>query len=97
MNAWRILLPPDLARETRRISAVRALPPAARSRLMPLFDVPVPGVNDAAGIQTYLGERADGIHQACGSAWPAYVDAHDLPPEPERRAWLQRDFAIPDS
>ena len=61
--------------------AVGELSPIARSRLMPLFDVPVPTPKNGKTLETYLTERAKGIHQCWGPLRPVYVDVHDLPPE----------------
>ena len=59
--------------------AMDVLSPPARSRLTPLFDVPSPVLKGNETIEVYLAERAQGIHRACGTMRPMYVDVHDLP------------------
>lgn len=59
--------------------AIGELSPIARSRLTPLFDVPVPTPKNGKTLETYLAERAKGIHQSWGQERPVYVDIHDLP------------------
>lgn len=59
--------------------AIGELSPIARSRLTPLFDVPVPTPKNGRTLETYLAERAKGIHQSWGQERPVYVDIDDLP------------------
>lgn len=69
---------PVLRAKKGEFRAVHSLSPSARSRLVPLFDVPVPVLRNGKTLESYLAERAKGIH----SAWPTrplYVDVHDLP------------------
>lgn len=61
--------------------AVGELSPIARSRLTPLFDVPIPGPKSGKTLDAYLFDRAKGIHQSWGQDRPIYVDVHDLPPD----------------
>lgn len=70
---------PILRAKAGEFSAVSWVSPQARSRLTPLFDVSVPSAREAADIDTYLADRAEGIYQSCGPTWPVYVDVHDLP------------------
>lgn len=59
--------------------AVAGLSQRARSRLTPLFDVPVPVLRDNQTLDDYLTKRANGIAHAWGRVRPFYIDAHDLP------------------
>jgi len=70
---------PVLRAKEGEFRAVRSLSPSARSRLVPLFDVPIPVLKDGKTLGGYLAERAEGIHSAWGTARPLYVDVHDLP------------------
>jgi hypothetical protein len=57
--------------------AVGALSPLARSRLTPLFDVPVP--KQGKKLESYLASRADRIHRCWETGRSIYVDVHDFP------------------
>lgn len=61
--------------------AVRALSPNARSRLVPLFDVPRPNDQQIAKLEAHLMERAEGIARCWVPDRPVCVDVHDFPLE----------------
>lgn len=69
---------PILRAKQGEFEAVRALSPDARSRLVPLFDVPDPVPKDGPSLDDYLAKCAQGIHRAWDPARATYVDAHDL-------------------
>ena len=58
--------------------AVAKLSPLARSRLIPLFDVPLRVPKNNETLEDYLTKRVEGIHAAWGRGRPVYVDVHDL-------------------
>ena len=64
-----------------QFKAVAALSPEARSRLIPLFDVPAPVLKEGETLERYLEKRADGIHRCWGPETPVYVDVYDFPPD----------------
>ena len=72
---------PILRAKAGEFSAVATLSPRARSRITPLFDVPVQGIADEQRLDAYLRKRAEGILNAWGTDRPVYVDVHDLPHE----------------
>lgn len=59
--------------------AVGALSPIARSRLTPIFDVRAVVLRPNQTLDTYLGDRARGMHECWEQERPMYVDVHDLP------------------
>lgn len=61
--------------------AVRSLSSSARSRLVPLFNIPAPTPKDEKALDVYLAGRAEGIRSCQHSDLPVYVDVHDLAPE----------------
>jgi len=61
--------------------AVGALSPSARSRLTPMFDVRTALLENGKTIESYLRERAKGIHECWEPERPVYIDVHDLPLE----------------
>lgn len=72
---------PILRAKTGEFSAVATLSPLARSRITPMFDVPVQGIADEPTLEAYLQRSAEGVFNAWGTARPVYIDAHDLPHE----------------
>ena len=60
--------------------AVSWLSPTARSRLIPMFDIPDPVLGQGETLESHLAKRAKGIHDAWGSSRSVYVDAHNFPP-----------------
>lgn len=77
--------------------AVGALSPLARSRLTPMFDVRAALLKNGKTIESYLGERARGIHECCEPDRPVYVDVHDLPLDMRTSNGLQPIAFIVDS
>lgn len=71
---------PVLPARSGAFRAVAALSPDAVSRITPMFDVPAPALKNGKTIDSYLIERAEGIHGCWGREKPAYVDVHDLDP-----------------
>lgn len=61
--------------------AVSWLSSDARSRLIPLFNIPAPTPMDAKALDASLAKRADGIHRCWDAERPVYVDVHDLSPD----------------
>lgn len=59
--------------------ALAAISPRTKSRIVPLFDVPVPVMRDDQTLEEILTKRANGIYEAWGRARPVYVDVHDFP------------------
>lgn len=59
--------------------AVDTLSPLARSRSIPLFDIPLPVLDKGKTLEGYLAERATGVHRALQGTRPVYIDVHDLP------------------
>lgn len=72
---------PILRAKEGEFHAVGSLSPAACSRLVPLFDIPIPVLRDGKTFEAYLLERAEGIHKSWRPTRPVYVDVHDLPPD----------------
>jgi hypothetical protein len=72
---------PILRAKQGEFRALGALSPLARSRLLPLFDVPIPVLRADQTMEAYLSECASGVHVAWGRARPVLVDIHDVPPD----------------
>lgn len=70
---------PILRAKQGEFSAVQALSPDARSRLVPLFDLPVPLLGNGVKLEDYVTECANGIHASWGRGRQVYVDVHDFP------------------
>lgn len=59
--------------------ALAAASPLAKSRLVPLFDLPPPVLRDGQTLEALLAKRAAGIFTTWGRVRPVYVDVHDFP------------------
>jgi hypothetical protein len=71
---------PILPARSGAFSAIAELSPDAVSRINVLFDVPAPVLKNGKTLDTYLTERAQGIHGCWERDRPLYVDVHDLDP-----------------
>jgi hypothetical protein len=80
---------PILRAKLGEFGAVQALSPDARSRLVPLFDVPVPLLANGVLLEDYLTDCANGIRESWGRGRPVYVDVHDFPLDLRTRTGAQ--------
>lgn len=72
---------PVLKARSGSFDAVRAISPAARSRLAPLFDILPPNAHQAKNLGAYLQKKVQGIAGCWAPERPLYLDANAFPVE----------------